>query len=51
MSKIPNLQIITKQAKYGAGNIAGKIFFGIGVVTGIFSISSFFESWGAQKQI
>jgi len=37
MSKLPNLQIISRQARSGAGSIAGKVFFATGILTGFLS--------------
>ena len=51
MSKLPNLQIISRQARSGVGSITGKLFFGIGVLSGFLSFYSYFQSFGAEKEV
>ena len=51
MSKIPNIQIITRQAKSGVGSVAGRLFLGIGLISGALSFYSYLQSFSAEKEV
>lgn len=51
-SKLPNLNLVTSYVRSSGGSrIAGKVLLGASVISGLLSVYSYAQSFGAEKEI